>query len=334
MKVSIIGTGLQFSRRAQVLKASNSDELVSISGLDFEEASKIAHKYSCHADMNWMETVSRDDVEAIIVCTPPSSHAEISIAALRAGKHVLCEKPLSRSIEEAIQMVGVAKEVGRVLKCGFNHRHHQGILEAKKNVDKGYIGRPAFARCRYGICGRPDYSDEWRANPSYAAGGQLIEQGIHGIDLIRWFTSEFAEVACMTSRHYFRDQTLEDDGFAIFRMRCGASASLHTSLLQWQNLFSFEVYGDEGYFRVEGLGGAYGVQTLYLGKRDFHAPFQDHVIQYRGADISWSEEWKEFVDSIQEDREPIGSGNDGLAAMKVAVTAYEAEKCKKTLCIN
>ena len=94
------------------------------------------------------------------------------------------------------------------------------------------------------------------------------------IDLIRWFMGEISEVACMTSTHYFKEQPLEDDGFAMFRMVAGGTASLHTSLVQWQNLFSFEITGDEGYARIEGLGGTYGVQHLYLGKRNFTLPLK------------------------------------------------------------
>ena len=203
-------------------------------------------------------------------------------------------------------MAEVSRETGRVLKCGFNHRHHPAIWEAHRRLEAGELGRPVFARCRYGICGRPGYEKEWRADPARAAGGQFIEQGTHGIDLIRWFLGDIAEVGYMTATHFFKEQPLEDDGFAIFRTDAGGTASLHTSLVQWQNLFSFEVFGDEGYARVEGLGAAYGTEQLFLGRRDFTAPFQDQVIQYRGGDISWRDEWREFAAAVREQREPVG----------------------------
>ena len=334
MRVSIIGAGLQCRRRAPVLVQSAEDTLVSISSKVPEHAQAMAKQFSCAADFSWKDTVAREDVDAIIICTPPSSHAEIAIAAMRAGKHVLCEKPLSKTFEEAKEMLEVSSITGRVLKCGFNHRHHPAVWEAKKRCEAGWIGKPLFARCRYGICGRPGYENEWRADSDLAAGGQFIEQGSHAIDLIRWFMGEISEVACMTSTHYFKDQPLEDDGFAIFRTASGATASLHTSLVQWQNLFSFEVFGEDGYIRVEGLGGGYGVEKLYLGKREFDLPFQDTVIQYRGADNSWRDEWKEFSLAIKEGREPIGSGLDGVQAMRVGLAAYEAERLKRVLDIS
>ena len=329
MRVSIIGAGLQCRRRAPVLLESRGDTLVSISSKDFAQSEASARQFNCVADQDWRVTVAREDVDAVIVATPPHLHSEISITAMRHGKHVLCEKPLSRTLSESRQMVDVARETGLVLKCGFNHRHHPAVWEAKKRLDAGDFGRPLFARCRYGICGRPGYEKEWRADPSQATGGHFIEQGSHIIDLFRWFMGEISEVACMTSTHYFKGQSLDDDGFAMFRTIDGATASLHTSLVQWQNLFSFEITGEEGYARVEGLGGTYGVEQLFLGRRDFTAPFEDRVIQYRGGDVSWRDEWREFSSAIREGRRVLGDGKDGLEAMRVGLAAYQAEREKR-----
>jgi predicted dehydrogenase len=274
----------------------------------------------------WQEVLKRSDVDSVIVCTPPHVHAEISIAAMKAGKHVLCEKPLCRTMEEAEGMLKTARDTKRVLKCGFNHRHHPAIWEAKRLLDKGDLGKPLFARSRYGICGRPGYEKEWRADPDQAAGGQFIEQGTHVLDLFRWFMGEAAEVTCMTHRQYFTEQPLDESGMAIVRMKSGATASLHTTMTNWKNIFSFEVFGEDGYVHAEGLGASYGVETLSIGKRDFNAPFQDHVIEYRGGDISWRDEWKEFSTAVREGREPLGNGADGREAMKIALAAYESEK--------
>jgi predicted dehydrogenase len=326
MRVAIIGAGLQCGRRAPVIKASRDDELVAIASKQPSDAEAMAHRFGCEAVPAWQDVIRRDDVDAVIVCTPPHVHAEISIAALKAGKHVLCEKPLCRTVDEAEAMMQAAHDAKRTLKCGFNHRHHSAIWEAKRRLDCGDVGRPLFARCRYGHIGRPGFENEWRADPAQAAGGQFLEQGTHVFDLFRWFLGEPAEVVCMTSRQYFTAQPLDDNGMAIVRMMSGATASLHASMTNWENLFSFEVFGDDGYVHVEGLGASYGVETLSIGKRDFTAPFQDHVIQYRGGDISWRDEWNEFVAAIREDRAPLGDARDGFEAMRLALAAYESEK--------
>jgi predicted dehydrogenase len=335
MKVAIIGAGLQCRRRAPVVQAWPGAELVAIIADHAGHAEAMTAQYGGEPGTDWKQTVARDDVDVVLVCTPPDLHAPISTAAMRAGKHVLCEKPMTRTVAEAEDMVAVAGETGRILKCGFNHRYHPAISQARKLVGEGFIGKALFSRCRYGICGRPGYEKEWRADPKRAAGGQFLEQGIHAIDLFRWFLGDLVEVSCMTSRHYFTDMPLEDGGMAMFRAANGATASLHTTLVQWQNLFSFEVFGEDGYVRVEGLGASYGTETLVTGKRDFEAPFQDTVTHYRGGDISWREEWREFVSAIERGQQPEnGSGEDGLLSMKAALAAYEAEKQGRSLAID
>ena len=331
MRVAIIGAGLQARRRAPVINDWANAEIKIITAEHLENAERLANELGCEAGKGWKGIVDRNDIDAVLVLTPPNTHADISISAIKAGKHVLCEKPLTKTVQEAERMVSLAKEKNIVLKCGFNHRHHPAISEAKKLVDKGEIGNILFVRCSYGICGRPGYDKEWRADPERAAGGQFMEQGVHAIDLFRWFVGEIIEVSSMTGVQYFKEQSLEDNGMAIFRMQSGATASLHASLTHWKNLFHFEVFGEDGYIAVEGLGSSYGTEKLIFGKRDFKAPFNYHVTEYRGGDKSWLEEWTEFCRAIEELREPIGNGSDGLAAVKIALAAYESEKCGKVI---
>jgi len=331
MKVAIIGAGLQCRRRAPVVKASPGCELKIIVAEHLDHARKAAADMDCEAGDRWQEAATRDDVDCVLVCTPPHLHAQISVTAMQHGKHVLCEKPMTRTLEESVSMLTTARETGRTLKCGFNHRHHPAVWEAHAMLTRGELGRPLFARCRYGICGRPGYEKEWRADPGKAAGGQFIEQGIHGIDLFRWFLGDLVEVACMTSQHYFTGTSLDDGGMALFRADRGATACLHTTLVQWQNLFSFEVFGEDGYVIVEGLGSSYGTEQLISGRRDFDAPFRDTVTHFRGGDISWREEWKEFLSAVREGRQPLGNGEDGLAALRLGLAAYDAEKQGRVL---
>ena len=331
MRVGIIGTGLQFKRRAPIIYQSDSDDIIVVCGKQKQNLNKIAETYSCETSENWQEVVDRKDIDIIVICTPPNIHSEICIKALNAGKHVLCEKPLSRNLLEAKNMVLAAKENNKILKCGFNHRHHPAISKGKAIVNNQSFGKTLFARCRYGICGRLDYDLEWRADPEIASGGHFIEQGSHIIDLFRWFLGELSEVSCMTSNNFFDKQKLDESGMALFRTSAGATASLHTSLTEWKNLFSFEVFGENEFIQIEGLGGGYGLEKLIHGLRDHQKPFSYSTTEFRGSDQSWKEEWLEFKAAINENREPLGSGYDGLKVMQIALTAYEAEKNNKVL---
>jgi predicted dehydrogenase len=307
-----------------VLKQFPGTELVMVAAAHREQARQLADSMGCQATDNWQEVVAREDINVIVVCTPPNLHAPISIAAMSRGKHVLCEKPLTKTLKEAEEVLAAAKANKVTLKCGFNHRHHPGIQKAKLWFGEGMIGELNFIRCRYGICGRPGYEKEWRADPEITGGGQLMEQGIHGIDLFRWFLGEFAEVVGFTATRFWNMAPLEDNAFAIMRTEKGQIASLHSSLTQWKNLFSFELFGQDGYILVEGLGGSYGIERVILGKRALLEPFREDITEFRGGDRSWYEEWKEFVAAIQENREPLGNGYDGLAALKLVYAVYES----------
>ena len=326
MRVGIVGSGLQAKRRAPILKASPGTELVIISSAHLESAQALATPLGCEAAVGWDWVAERDDIDAVLVCTPPDLHHAISLAALKSGKHVLCEKPLARTLDETNEIVAAARASGRCFKVGFNHRHHPGMLKARRWVDEGRIGEPTFVRCRYGICGRPGYEQEWRADPRVVGGGQLMEQGIHAIDLARAFLGEFHEVTSVLGTLYWKTGPLEDNAFVLLRTATGRMASIHASLTQWKNLFSFELFGKDGYVTVEGLGGSYGNERVTFGRREFDAPFAEETVEFRGADQSWKDEWHEFVGAIREGREPLGSVEDGAEAMRLVLAAYDAAR--------
>lgn len=324
MRVGIIGAGLQAGRRAPVLVGLPGTDLVVISAADLESARQLAVSVGCEAAEGWESVVERKDLDVVLVCTPPDLHARISIAAMRSAKHVLCEKPLARTLDEAEEMVAVATETGRVLKCGFNHRHHPAVQQVRRWFDAGKVGEPLFVRARYGIGGRPGYEQEWRADPRIVGGGQLMEQGIHAIDLARWFLGDFSQVTAFVETEFWRITPLEDNAFALYRTASGAVASIHSSLTQWRNLFSFELGGRDGYMAADGLGGGYGTERAIFGRRDFSAPFAEEIVEYRGGDRSWLEEWKEFAAAVEGCREPLGSASDGLEALRLVYAAYHA----------
>ena len=316
-KTGIIGAGLQGGRRAPPVNQFPGSQLVMIADIIPESAKKLAKNMDCEATTRWQDIIEKPDIDTVVICTPPHLHAEMSIAAMKVGKHVLCEKPFSRTVEESKQMIKVAKETGTTMKCGFNHRHHPGFKKAREWFDEGYTGELNYIRCVYGICGRPGYEKEWRANPKLVGGGHLMEQGIHAIDLFRWFLGDIKEVTGFVNSVYWKMDPLEDNGFALFRTAKNQIASLHSSLTQWKNTFSFELSGQDGYITVEGLGGGYGVEKVGRGKRAFYDPFREDIIEFRGGDISWAEEWKEFISAIDQKREPLGNALDGLKSIEL-----------------
>lgn len=309
-----------------------------------DRAEEVARSTGCLATTNWQDVVTREDIDAVVVSTTNDWLAPITIAALGHGKHVLCEKPLGREPEEAQRMVEAAGSNRRKLKTGFNHRHHPAIWKAHELWAGSAIGDILFIRCRYGHGGRPGYEKEWRANAEVSGGGELLDQGIHAIDLFRWFLGDFHEAFGYTSTQFWRpgggspsilSACVEDNAFGLFRTAKGQVASLHASWTQWKNVFSFEVFGREGYLIADGLGGSYGPERLVWGRRRPESgPPDEERFEFAGPDVSWQAEWEEFVAAIREHREPLGNGYDGWQAMRMVSAIYESNHTGKTVKLN
>ena len=323
MKVGLIGAGLQGRRRARALKNCD-DSIVAIADLQLDRAASLATEVGGKPTEDSRELIGCSDIETVMICTPPHLHERLCVEALESGKHVLCEKPLARTLEEAKTIVSVASKNKRRLKCGFNLRHHPGIRQARGWIDEGMIGDVLFIRCRYGMGGRPGYDKEWRAFPAISGGGQLMDQGMHAIDLARWFMGDFVEATGFLQTCFWDVAPLEDNAFCLFRNEKGGVASIHVSWTEWKNQFSLEIFGRDGYVIVSGLGGSYGVESVALGKRAFLKPFEERTIEFRGTDRSWEEEWQEFRSAIWDNREPLANGIDGMEAVRLAYAVYES----------
>ncbi|MGA3056506.1 MAG: Gfo/Idh/MocA family oxidoreductase [Candidatus Limnocylindrales bacterium] len=324
MRVAVIGCGLIGTRRAKVAVDSG-DEVVVVADISADRAQAVAEATRSKWTVSWPEIVSRDDIDVVVVSTSNDLLAEASIAALESGKHVLCEKPLGRNAAEATAIVAAAQAAGRLLKVGFNHRHHPAIAAARELVGEGAIGDVFAIRALYGHGGRAGYEREWRANPARSGGGELLDQGVHIVDLARWFIGEIAQAQGYVGTYHWPIQPVEDNAFALLRASSGGIVSFHTSWTQWKNAFRFEVLGTGGYLRIDGLGGSYGTERLTLAKRnEDSSPPVEETTSFEGPDQSWRSEWQEFSTAIGQNRQPLGNGDDGLAAARILDAIYES----------
>jgi predicted dehydrogenase len=259
----------------------------------------------------------------VAVCTSNKFLAPITIAALESGKHVLCEKPMGRNAVEAAEMAVAAHKANRILKVGFTLRFHPAIRQAYQLCAGGELGPIFFVQASYGHGGRPGYEKEWRGDPELAGGGELLDQGVHLLDLSRWFLGDLAVVAAITPRWHWQVAPLEDNAFVLLQGSGGRVASLHTSWTMWKNRFSFEVVGRDGYVRIDGLGGSYGVESLTVGrKRGEGSVPEDTVTRYGQPDESWDSDWIDLTSSIGEGRNPEVDAEAGLAVMRLVDEVY------------
>jgi predicted dehydrogenase len=324
--VGVIGCGKIGSIRAAVAAADSGSRLVAVADVDATRAADLARREGVTASPSWEALVERADIDIVVVATTHDQLAAISLAAVHSGKHVLCEKPMSTTAAAAAEVLAAAGRAGRVVAVGFNHRYHPAVLRARQSVVTGELGSLSFIRCRYGHGGRPGYEREWRLDPSRSGGGELLDQGIHAIDLFRWFLGELTEVTGFVATYGWQ-APVEDNAFALFRASAGQVASLHASWTQWKNLFSFEVFGERGAAIVTGLGGSYGPETLTLYRRAEHGgPPHEEQIAFGGPDQSWAAEWSDFLRAVDGGPSLGADAADGVAALALVEAVYAASR--------
>ncbi len=317
MRVAIVGCGLIGGKRAKSLAALG-HRVVATADAVPDRAAALARGYpGCAASAEWREVVSRADVDAVVVSTINDSLAPITLGAVRAGKHVLVEKPAARSADELRPVLAAARTAGVTVRVGFNHRFHPALLKARQLVDAGAVGPLMFVRGRYGHGGRIGYDREWRANRALAGGGELLDQGVHLIDLTRWFLGPVERVSGYAGT-FFWDMPVEDNGFLCLHHAGGQVGWLHASCSEWKNLFCLEIYGRTGKLQIDGLGGSYGVERLaYYRMLPQMGPPETTIWEYPGEDTSWAAEFRAF--------EGAGAGAPGYGAtLEDAIAALDA----------
>jgi predicted dehydrogenase len=321
MRVGIVGCGLIGLKRA---KALGSARLVAAADTNPARARQLAAQFpACEPSEDWQALVARPDVDVVIVATTNNSLAPVTLAAVQHGKHVLVEKPAARNAAELAPVVDAARKAGVTAKVGFNHRFHPAFQKAREIFDSGGLGPLLYLRARYGHGGRIGYDREWRADPAIAGGGELLDQGVHLIDLSRWFAGDFVDVAGRIDT-FFWDMPVEDNGFLLLRTAGGQVAWLHASCTEWKNLFCFEIFGKHGKLQIDGLGGSYGVERLsFYHMQPQMGPPETTIWEYPGEDQSWRLEFAHFADCIADKRRPCGNLEDALAALEVVQQIYD-----------
>jgi predicted dehydrogenase len=311
MNVALIGAGKIGRIRAEVIRQSES-RLVAVHDANDIAAAKLGLPVS----LDFIMTAK--DINAVVICTPTKYHMPIAVSALHAGKHVLCEKPLGRTLQEA-KLVVQNVLPGQILHSGFNYRHLSHVKRAKKIIESGVLGDLMFFRSRFGNGGRPGYGKEWCTQKDLGGGGVTIEQAIHVFDLISFLFGDPERIVANMDLCYHGFPDTEDNVFCMIKTS-GGTATVHVSWTQWTNLFEVEIFGTEGYLRLEGRDGSYGPPRLYHGIRndDHTRPFE-HEIDLPD-ESSWALDWAEFEQEVESGI----NGAYGLMAQRMVEAAYKS----------
>jgi predicted dehydrogenase len=330
IRAGIIGMGKMGRIRANMVQASPDFELCAVA--DIREEAVAPYNVPAFTDS---QKVFEQDIDAVFVCTYNNSAPELTIEALNRGLHVFCEKPPGRSVGDVLRIMEAhRKNPSTKIKFGFNHRYHYSVIEAKSMVDSGMFGKILWLRGVYGKAGSIQFENDWRSDRTKSGGGILLDQGIHMLDLFRYFAGEFDEIKSMICSAYWKIP-VEDNAFAILRNPKGQIAIIHSSSTQWKHKFSLEIALEDGYVNLNGILSStrsYGDETLVFARKQFEdttfafgKPREEMI--YFDRDDSWKLEVEEFAAALIDDK-PIRNGTleDALATMQLIENIYKCSE--------
>jgi len=325
LKCVIAGYGYMGEIRKRVIDAHSSLELMGICDSDHKKLNSV---HDCPTFLSLDELLNQES-DIVFVCLPNRYSPDVCIRSMEMGKQVFCEKPPGRHLED-IRRIIAAEKNGVKLMFGFNHRFHPGVIKAKLIVESGRLGEIITIRGVYGKSGGVNFRDSWRNIKSISGGGILLDQGIHMLDLFRYFGGDFPHVKCFATNTYW-DFDLEDNAIVILKNDSGLSAMLHSSATLWKHTFQIYLILQEGYMIVEGLlskTGSYGREKLVVGKRQFEDEAEAignpaEEVTYFDRDLSWDLEVNELVSCILENKPVrVSNSEDAYRVMEMIDKGY------------
>jgi predicted dehydrogenase len=326
LNVAVIGCGLIGRKRAEAL--GESDRLVGGYDVVLERAAELVRDHGGTAHTS-IEGLLAESPDVVVVAAVHDQLAGLTEQALKAGAHVLVEKPAGISAAEIDRVRAVARDQGKRVKVGFNHRFHPGLMRLAQEVHSGEHGELMHLRGRYGHGGRPGYDREWRAEPARSGGGELIDQGMHLLDLTHWIAGPLPLHSALL-RTQFWDTPVDDNAALLLgeaNTRRGPWAMLHVTWTEWKNLFSIEIYCRTAKLQVDGLVRSYGPQSLKIYRMGPElGPPEVEELTYGTDDLSWRAEWQHFADGIESGAKLLGDLDDAHYAWTCVEAAYASSE--------
>ncbi len=337
IKIAVIGCGA-IAKHRHIPEYANNPNVKMVAFCDpvIERAEANAKQYGANAYKSYQDLLQNEELDAISVCTPNVYHAPITIAAVVAGKHVLCEKPMAISRDEAKAMIRAAKDAGVILMIGHNQRLMASHQKGKEILNRGYLGRVLTFRTAFGHPGPESWSidgkDSWFFRKDKAFIGAMGDLGVHKADLIRWLLDdEIVEVSAFVDTLHKRDTDVDDNAVSIVRTAKGVIGTLTAS-------WSYQPYEDNSTIlycekgtiklntdpvyqviveRIDGSVERYEVDAVATNEKQTNSGIID-----------------KFIASIITNTKPEISGEEGLKALEIVLAMLESSQIKKIVEIS
>lgn len=328
LKVGIAGFGVVGKRRFDFI---NNNPNLKVVGVCDRYIKKSSFKNDIYYFNDYKDLFTLE-LDILFVCLTNNIAAEVTIAGLKNGLHIFCEKPPGMNVSDINNVIKEEKKHPDLkLKYGFNHRYHYSVIKAKELIDSGDLGDIINLRGLYGKSRVIPFDGGWRSERKLAGGGILLDQGIHMLDLMRFFCGEFTEVRSFVSNSYW-EHDVEDNAYAIMKDKKGRIAMINSSATEWQHKFRLEISLTNGYINLSGIlsgSKSYGEEKITYGFRDLESnngQMESVSLQYL-QDDSWKNEIDEFTQIILNDSKVnSGSSFDALETMKLVYSIYNSDQ--------
>ncbi|MFD2328591.1 Gfo/Idh/MocA family protein [Cohnella sp. GCM10020058] len=345
--IGVIGTGSISESHLNAYAANKDATIVAVCDLNKERADKAAAKYGASSVYtNYQDLLANPEVEAVSICTWNHTHAEIAIAAVKAGKHVLVEKPLSMTVEEAEAVRDAVRSSDRILQVGFVRRYDANAQLAKRFTEQGEFGELYYAKAS--LIRRLGNPGGWFADKDRSGGGPLIDIGVHVIDL-SWYLMGRPKVKSVSGNVYNKlgnrsnvkglsfyqaadydasRNTVEDLANALIRFENGASLLVEVS-------YALHAKSDESAVRLYGTKGGFEIDPELTIVSERHDTILNVTPQVDSLKFNFQQAFQSEIDSFiasaTAGTEPLSPVEDGLTMMRILRAIYESAEQGKEI---
>lgn len=324
LNFGILGTGLAAGFHAEAIKKLDDARLVGVADADYGRAVDFAEKYGAKSYVDYDSMLKNDDIDIICICTPSGFHTEQAIQALRCKKHVALEKPMALNTADADRIIEEANKSSTKLTVVFQNRFLPDVQKAKEVVESGALGKLVFCDLSMKYWRDPEYyaTSNWRGTLKHDGGGALINQGIHGVDMLLYIAGD-AKVRFAEVKTSFHNIEAEDTAVAMLDFENGATGTLHASTCAYPGFNRrIEIIGTKGCIilsegRIERL--VIGDETVIDGNVEKRGSSADHTIM----DTSWhAAQLQNFINAIEGKAGLFVDGKEGRRALKLIEEVY------------
>jgi predicted dehydrogenase len=316
-------------------------QLIAVADVDEGRARAAAGGGGAKAFADYRDALAAGGVEAVIVSSPVHLHEEMCLAAFAAGCHVLCEKPLSNSLESCRRIFEAAKKAGRTLAVGFNMRYYPSVKYLSGVVESGMIGKLDHVRVFGGHDGLAGFRADWMYKGPLSGGGAMMDVGIHVTDLVNHVAGEIVQVSGIATGGIWNVEGSEDNAMAVMRTARDVPVLYDATWTEWKGYRTFiEAYGDLGMVRAHyaPMFNLLVTQDKPGGKRKRSYKLYPEIIlreKLRGWEtttkITFDEELEDFLKMIGGERVRLADGKAGVHAIEVAQAVYLSTKERRTV---